>query len=209
MPVLVNILVCISTLKIVFDFTVSDRYAPYSVVIESLQFAVLMAIIINIVIKKERAQREKLLQEVESLKQQQPSAAGAGTNGKRNKWLTPLNWIILGAVLVLVLFSVRKFEYSIYRQNEARAMHELKRIHKMEQAFYTKHNRYGLLAEIRFNTKYGYSGIQYSLDVSPSGFLATAMESPGYDAFGDNRPGNQYRSITQTGSVFEGAMGLW
>lgn len=102
---------------------------------------------------------------------------------------------IIMAVVALIFFAAHRSENAIYLRNTARVSQELHRICGLEHKYFLAHEKFGYAEDIGFSEKYPFSGIVYSINVDSVGFTAFAREAMGHDAFGDNRPGNEYYSV--------------
>jgi len=108
---------------------------------------------------------------------------------------------IVVTALVLLLLAAQRFDNATYLRNAARVNSELHRICELEHRFFVAHEKFGYAEDIGFKEKYGFSGIVYSINVDSVGFTAFAREASGQDAFGDNRPGNEYYSVDVADNV--------
>jgi len=124
---------------------------------------------------------------------------------KRPGLLSPENWVITGAILLLLLFAGKRMKYTVYLRNHARVEKELKRIHQMQHQYYLEHTRFGSATDIGFQTKFPDPTTRYSINMDSLGFTAYVTEVTGSDPFGDDQAGNQYIAINASGMIFRGS----
>lgn len=110
--------------------------------------------------------------------------------------------LIVVTVILLLLMGAKRLENAAYLINEARAKNELQRIYRLEKDFLLQNQRFGYADDIRFNNRYPYNGVIFSIHLESSDFTAYAREAIGHDAFGDGRPGNEYFAIDKSGNIF-------
>lgn len=109
--------------------------------------------------------------------------------------------VIVVTMLVLLLLTVQRLNNSMYLRNAARVNDELHRICDLEHRYFVANEKFGYAEDIGFKEKYPFSGIVYSINVDSVGFTGFAREATGHDAFGDNRPGNEYYSVDVSDNV--------
>ncbi len=114
------------------------------------------------------------------------------------------NMLVVAVIVFLFVVMSLRLQNSVYTVNKERAKRELANVSRIEENIKLRTGNY--TDELDFKLTYPYSGILYSVRLdAEKGFVAYAIEAVNTDAFGDNKPGNQFYSLTASGVLNKGS----